>query len=208
MVYLAALALALFIGMNSGMERLANSASDTLTIQIPSRMGGRVDQPSKLDERTVDQVIAILKGTNGVEEITVTSAEETKRLLDPWFGNSIDIESLPLPRLIDVSLDRNTYIDLDALRLQIQAIAPRASLDDHQIWVQRLVRIARSIKFVAGFILCIVSGAAIGCAATEAASRDPARRGAAWFRPAACATPGEDRRCAPRRAAPGDRAPP
>ena len=72
------------------------------------------------------------------------SREATARLLEPWLGSGLDIDELPVPRLIIVTLNENYPPNFDRLRTALAAVVPEASIDDHRTWVDRLVTMART----------------------------------------------------------------
>ncbi len=81
---------------------------------------------------------------NGVTGANVVDAAATARLLEPWLGTGLDIEALPVPRLVIVTLDPAARPDFAAMRAELQQAIPNATLDDHRTWVDRLVAMART----------------------------------------------------------------
>ena len=60
---------------------------------------------------------------------------ETARLLEPWLGSAAALDTLPVPRLIDLQTDPGTPIDFADLRRKLLSIVPGAQLDDHRQWL-------------------------------------------------------------------------
>src|SRR5215210_3246845 len=58
---------------------------------------------------------AMARLVRGVASAEVLSAEDSARLLEPWLGTGLDLEQLPIPRLIVVRLADPTAVDLNAL---------------------------------------------------------------------------------------------
>src|SRR5690606_16265752 len=68
----------------------------------------------------------------------------TERLLSPWLGTGLDLDELPVPRLIIVTINEAYPPNFARLRESIRAEIPHASLDDHRTWVDRLVTMAET----------------------------------------------------------------
>ncbi|KQT44406.1 cell division protein FtsX [Aureimonas sp. Leaf454] len=98
----------------------------------------------------------IALGTPGVTAADVMDDAATGRLLEPWLGEGLDLDELPVPRLILVSIDETHPPDFAALRETIVAAVPQASLDDHRAWVSRLVSMANATVLVGAAILALV----------------------------------------------------
>jgi cell division transport system permease protein len=103
----------------------------------------------------------VLRSTPGVTRADAFDAKRTAALLEPWLGADIDAADLPLPRLIDVQIEPRAGIDLAALGERLAAAAPGAQLDDHQRWLNRVLRTALAIEIVAGGIVVQVGLAAV-----------------------------------------------
>ncbi|MFA6020983.1 MAG: FtsX-like permease family protein, partial [Rhodospirillales bacterium] len=77
-------------------------------------------------------------------------------LLEPWLGSEALISELPLPRLIDVTTDPYVAIDVKALAARIEAVQPGATVEDHRVWLGRLLRLARSVELLSVLVLAMV----------------------------------------------------
>lgn len=153
MVYLAVLALAGILVLDTVVGRWRSGRSDTLTVQVPPT-----------DERVTNaQIMAaleVLRDTPGVLAARPLDREEITALLEPWLGKGNVSPDLPLPRLIDVTLAPDSTVDLDALEVRIQAVAPGAEIDDHKLWLDRLAAAARSLQAAAlAVVLSIIAAA-------------------------------------------------
>lgn len=54
----------------------------------------------------VDKAIALARATPGIVSVRALSKRENERLLEPWLGLNLDIDTLPVPQLICSSLSR------------------------------------------------------------------------------------------------------
>jgi cell division transport system permease protein len=66
------------------------------------------------------------------------TSEESARLLEPWLGNGLSLDDLPVPRMIVVTLAPAAAVDLPGLRKQLADQVAGASLDDHRGWIERM----------------------------------------------------------------------
>ena len=106
---------------------------------------------------------AIATGTPGVVDAKVVDREATARLLEPWLGSGLDIDELPVPRLVVVTIDRDQQPDFEALRATLVRDIPTASLDDHRTWVDRLVAMARTTVAIGVSVLALILAATVLC---------------------------------------------
>lgn len=97
----------------------------------------------------------------GVADVSPYTAEETRRMLEPWLGAGLGAEDLPIPRLIVVKLADDRRTDMDAFRRALVAEVPTASLDDHRQWFDRLRAMARAV-IVVGLVIVALMIAATG----------------------------------------------
>ncbi|MFC5444865.1 cell division protein FtsX [Rhizobium halophytocola] len=86
----------------------------------------------------------------------IMDEKATARLLEPWLGTGLDINDLPVPRLVIVTIDESNPPDFAAMRDMLTAEIPQASLDDHRTWVDRLVSMARTTVMIGLGILGLV----------------------------------------------------
>ena len=150
MAFLACFALALAV--SSG--RLADRWSDELAQSLTIRISAPADQ---LELQTA-AALAVLQTTPGIREAKPLDAEEQRELLAPWFGQSLPIEELPIPQLIDVIEDIGSDLDVDGLRLRLQAEAPGAVVDDHSRWRRPLVEAAGRLRGLSTLSLLLIAG--------------------------------------------------
>jgi len=97
----------------------------------------------------------------GVADVSPYTAEETRRMLEPWLGTGLGAEDLPIPRLIVVKLADDRRTDMEAFRRTLTAEVPTASLDDHRQWFDRLRAMARAV-IVVGLVIVALMIAATG----------------------------------------------
>ena len=106
-------------------------------------------------EADVNASVGIIRGTQGIAGVQAYSKEESGRLLEPWLGQGLVLDDLPLPRLIVVRIAAGASPDLPRLRRSLSEVVPSASLDDHRGWVDRMRAMAGTAVF-AGLLLLLL----------------------------------------------------
>ena len=106
MAFLAVFALALSLASGRLADRWEAALASASTI--------RISAPADQLETQKAAVLSALETTPGVASARALSAEEERALLEPWFGESLPIEELPLPALIEV-FEEGDGFDADAL---------------------------------------------------------------------------------------------
>lgn len=102
-----------------------------VTIQVRPVAGRDLDAD-------VRKVVEITRGTPGIASVRVYSKDESARLVEPWLGSGLNLNELPIPRMIVVQLWSGAPPDFGALRKALAAQVPSASLDDHRRWIGRM----------------------------------------------------------------------
>lgn len=124
------------------------------TIQI--RPSDQIDMDVQLIEAQ-----RIAAGFTGVRSARIVDREATARLLEPWLGSGLDIDELPVPRLVIVTIDETNPPDYRALRRTLQDKVKNVSLDDHRNWVDRLVAMARTTVTIGLAALILILSATV-----------------------------------------------
>ncbi|MHA1107953.1 MAG: cell division protein FtsX [Alphaproteobacteria bacterium] len=156
MVYLAALALAATMVLSGASTNWRHGLEGTLTVQILPGMG----DGAALTIR-VESALRLLRATPGVESAEAITPEQAADLLEPWLGKGGLAAELPLPRLIDVRLATGAAVDPDALAARLAAEVPGAELDDHGLWIDRVIALVGAIEIVAMAVMAVIVIAAI-----------------------------------------------
>ncbi len=131
-----------------------NQISREATVQIKPADG--LDMEAAL--AAAAEIAASFPGVKGTR---IVDRAATARLLEPWLGPGLDIDQLPVPRLVVVTIDRNGPPDFAALREAIAQKLPGATLDDHRTWVDRLVAMARTTVTAGIAVLALMLSATV-----------------------------------------------
>ncbi len=150
MAFLAVFALALSLA--SG--RLATRWADELARSATLRISAPADQMVAQTEAA----LTVLRQTPGVARARALTDAEQAALLAPWFGDTLPLDQLPVPRLIEV-IEAEPGYDAAGLRLRLAAEVPGAVLDDHTRWRRPLVQAAQSLRRLGWVSIALIGGA-------------------------------------------------
>lgn len=154
MVYLAVLAMAGVFQIAQMAERWERGVGDTMSVQIPAAAGA--------DDRAVQEALNVLRTTPGVVRAEPLAEQRILDLLRPWLGDAADAADLPLPRMIDVTVDRQRGVDAPALQRRLRAVVPGASVDDHRVWLDRLISLLRTVEALGAAVLALIGLVTVG----------------------------------------------
>lgn len=153
MAFLAVFALALSLASGRLADRWADALARSATI--------RISAPPEQMEAQTRAVLDALANTPGVESFRPLGDDEMKALLNPWFGPDLPVDSLPLPKLVEL-VETPAGVDAEGLRLRLAAEAPGAVLDDHTRWRRPLVAAAGRLRLLGWLSLLLIGGAMAG----------------------------------------------
>ncbi len=148
MAFLTVFAMALSLATGRLADRWDAELARTSTVRISAPEGQMAAQS--------EAVLNVLRTTPGVKNARVISDAEQRKLLEPWFGPDLPLDSLPIPRLIEV-LESGEGPDMEGLRLRLSAEAPGAVLDDHTRWRRPLVTAATRLRLLAMFAIALIA---------------------------------------------------
>lgn len=107
-------------------------------------------------EMEVVKAAVIARATQGIAEVRPYSKEEATRLLEPWLGSGLQIDDLPVPRLIVVRIAPGATPDLAQLRQTLGEQIPGVSLDDHRSFLDRMRGMSRAVVILGIGVLLLV----------------------------------------------------
>lgn len=149
MSFLCAITLGAVTMVQEKAEAWQGDVSREITIQI--KPTNNIDIEATLLE--VRDLALSFQGTLTAQIVDLSS---TARLLEPWLGEGFDMDELPVPRLVIVTIDETAPPDFSAMRQALAESTPSASLDDHRAWADRLISMARITVFVGVGILALM----------------------------------------------------
>ncbi len=120
-----------------------------VTIQVRPATGRDI-------EADVRKVAELARTATGIADVRVYSKDESARLVEPWLGNGLNLDELPIPRMIVVRLRSGATPNFSALRQTLAAQVPSATLDDHRRWIDRMRAMAGTAAAAGLAILLLV----------------------------------------------------
>jgi cell division transport system permease protein len=151
MTFLACLTLGSVVLVSRTAEAWQTQVAREATIQIKPADGFDM-------EAALTGAKALAESQPGVASASIVDAAATARLLEPWLGPDLDIDALPVPRLVIVTIDTAAPPDFDALAALVAREVPNGSFDSHRTWVDRLITMARTTAlFGAGIFVLVLS---------------------------------------------------
>jgi cell division transport system permease protein len=160
MAFLAVFALALSLAADRLAARWGESLNRTATV--------RISAPPDQMEAQVAAVLDVLSTTPGIASARALTGDETRALLAPWFGPDLPLDTLPIPRLVELT-EADPGYDGEGLRLRLQAEAPGAILDDHARWQRPLALAADRLRLL-GLLCVLLIGLTVAAMITLAAT--------------------------------------
>jgi cell division transport system permease protein len=121
LAYVAGLGAAGLIVLDDTLRASEHDLATTMTLQVPA----------EASKARLDTVLAMLRQTPGIVSVHLLEPAETARLLEPWLG-PVQLDELPVPRLIDLRVDPDGGTDVAGLQRQLASVAPGSRLDDHR----------------------------------------------------------------------------
>ncbi len=153
MCYLACLAIGALVLINRAVDGWTRGLSREVTVQLR--------QVQKMDmEAELQKAVTLLQSTSGVMSAEPLPREAGLKLLEPWLG-STNLEELPIPRLIRVTIDENHQPDFVKLDKTLKGSIKGASLDTHRRWEAELTRMAHTLSLLSYVILALICTSAI-----------------------------------------------
>lgn len=154
MSFLACLTFGAVSAVNDTASRWQNDISREITIQI-----------KPIDDVAMDAALRdasrIVLGFEGIGKVAILDKAQTSSLLEPWLGAGVNIDELPVPRLLTVEIKQGARPDFVAIKAALTAKVPGASLDDHRAWMDRLLAMAWTTIIIGISILLLVLAATV-----------------------------------------------
>jgi len=143
LLYLAVVALAI-AAVADGAFNLYAMRARLVTVTLPP-----VESNVQAEDH-IGAALAILQRTRGVTSASPVPADELRELIQPWLGDDDLDQNLPLPRLIDVTLDPAARPDLAALQEELREVVPGATIGVEALSRDRAERLAAFFRVWAG----------------------------------------------------------
>ena len=154
LVFVGALAITVNAYIGALLDNWNRNVTGTLTIQIPQGDARDGDVNA-----AVARAIDVLTRHPAVAHAIAVPRADVLALLKPWLGEGEAVTDLPLPALIDVELKTADAGAIDAVSSSVKTAVPGAVIDDHRVWLTRVIGLANGLKAIAIALMTLVTGA-------------------------------------------------
>ena len=153
MMFLTALAMAAGLGLGEAADGLGRDLAGKLTVQIVEASRRKRDSQAK-------DVTAALQNMAGVQSVRRLEAKEMSALLAPWLGgDGLDMDDLPVPALIDITLSDAGEDRIQAIEAAVAGAAPDARVDRHARWLAPLAGLIGSLQWLSLTLVALMASA-------------------------------------------------
>lgn len=156
-VFIFAITLSGVLSIDSMITNWNKSILGSITVQIIPVHHANKEKSLAETLAYEGKAVEFLKSVNGVIKVTPLSNDQLSNLLRPWLGDEINIADLPVPRIIDVKISPKANIDFMQLSQDLATASPQATLDNHKLWLNKLISFADGINLIATTILLLVA---------------------------------------------------
>ncbi len=146
-LFVATLATAATMAIRNAEQGWRTALAGKITVQVPA--------PTGLSDEPAAEIVALLRATPAIAEAEAIDAAVARALLEPWLGAGAEIETLPLPTLIDVRLRPDARVDIVALEVALDATVPGTRIDDHGIRLAHVLRFALALQIFGAAVAAI-----------------------------------------------------
>ncbi|MBN8522209.1 MAG: hypothetical protein J0L77_09985 [Alphaproteobacteria bacterium] len=158
MTYLSLLSVGAGLWLYDLSDRYAGGLSHTATIIISAQEKNGQNISVEKIETLSDQVNKMMSAHPAVSRVTILTQTEIADLVSPWLGSNPELGDLPLPRLISVTFQPESDVNIEALSKRLISLHPDIRIDTHQDWLDRVMRLTSTLKNLALTIILLIGG--------------------------------------------------
>ena len=106
------------------------------------------------------RIIETLTASGKVQRVEELPPSQLAKLVSPWTGGGIDLASLPLPLVLEVTLGNqaNRMETVPALTASLQALDHAVEVESYQRWVDQLLQFTGMLRLLAIVLALLVVG--------------------------------------------------
>jgi cell division transport system permease protein len=147
--------------ITAGAVEMISSASSGWSTQIAQEMTIQIRPKTNRNiETDLATAEKLARDSNIFSDINVYTKAQSERLLEPWLGANLNLEQIPVPRIMVLKIKTDTSLNItnsiQTLKQNLNTNVPTATLDDHRQWSSRLSTMAGTMVFSGIFILMLV----------------------------------------------------
>lgn len=152
MMFLTVLSAASGLGLSQAARHLRSGLADRVTVQV-------IEADPFERERQTRAAMRELKELAGVKEVRPVDPAALQALLAPWLGDSLAVDDVPIPSMIDVDLAPGVKGGIEVVSEAVRRVAPSARVDDHGQWLAPLDQLIALLKWLALALVLLMSAA-------------------------------------------------
>lgn len=149
MTFLASLAAGGAVLIGQASQEWRSTVSREATIQVKPASNRDIDSD-------IARIVQAARAFPGVADVRAMTKRESELLLEPWLGQGVNLDEVPVPRMIVLKLAAGTTVNFEQLRRRVAEISPNANLDDHRVWSERLADMANALVAIALLLLALI----------------------------------------------------
>ncbi len=155
-MYLFVVVLAMVMAIHAMVNNWEKDIVGAITVQVSPVEDANKKIDKEKTEQQVNKVLQYMENVSGVKSVHVLDDKNIEKLMTPWLGTKIDIATLPIPKLLDVQLDTDESLNYDEITQGLHKLTPNASIDNHRLWLNKLLKFAGSLNTLALAVLIMV----------------------------------------------------
>ena len=151
MIFLTVLAAAAGLAFAQAGSNVTDDLSSRVTVQI-------VEANPQARERQTEYAAARLRGLSLVGQVRVVPQDEVEKLIEPWLGGNEIGEDIPLPSLIDVTLETKAQgTEIAALENAVRPLALNARIEPSSGYIAPVISLIRSLQWIAFGLVALLA---------------------------------------------------
>jgi cell division transport system permease protein len=152
MLFLTVLAAALGLATLAATTMLNHQLAGRLTVQI-------VEPAADARAAQTERMVATLRASPDVRQVTAVDRAELSALLRPWLGADGDDPDLPIPAMVDVDLANGSDAVVAKVAALARAAAPSARIDRHESWMSPVSSFMGLVTWLAAALVALMAAA-------------------------------------------------
>ena len=140
------------LALNQVAEKWKGGLAETVSIDLPPLLS-----PQQNEDSRAIRILTLALNEQGVTDATILNRGRMRELVKPWLGDSIEIERLPLPVIIQLKIDRDNPPDFESFSRRLHQAVPGTKLNSFSEWRESLLGSVNTLMTTGIIILIAVA---------------------------------------------------
>ncbi len=171
MTFLSILALSIGLIVNQVTERWITGLTGKVTIEIPAEAPDGTLMNTSQTSRVAEKIVDKLKNQNGIKTIRALEKTEIVDLISPWLGTNMEYADLPLPGLIEITIDDTSETVIAELEETAKTVHDNIKINNHRKWLTDFLNFTLGIKIFTFLIIFTIFAITALCVGGAVRSR-------------------------------------